>query len=77
MICVYIIFVALQSRQSNSLDWRMGRRINSDWRDTSRSAEHLLSRNSHINVGGLRTPTTKYVEMMFEYKREKRNMKVN
>ncbi|XP_044581752.1 uncharacterized protein LOC123263221 isoform X2 [Cotesia glomerata] len=46
-----------QGRQSSSLDWRMGRRVNSDWQDTSRSAEHLLSRSPRF--GGHRTPTTK------------------
>ncbi|XP_057328687.1 uncharacterized protein LOC130669686 isoform X1 [Microplitis mediator] len=44
-------------RQSSSLDWRMGRRVNSDWQDTSRSAEHLLSRSPRF--GGHRTPTAK------------------
>ncbi|XP_034950368.1 uncharacterized protein [Chelonus insularis] len=48
---------ALQSRQSNSLDWRMGRKVNTDWQNTSRSAEHLLSRSPRIS--GLRIPTTK------------------
>lgn len=51
------MILALQARQSNSLDWRMGCKINTDWQDTSRSAEHLLSRSP-------RTPTTKYVNQV-------------
>ncbi|XP_011301070.1 uncharacterized protein vlc [Fopius arisanus] len=49
----------LDPRQSNSLDWRIGRRINSDWQDISCSAEHLNSRNTNISVFGLRTPSAK------------------
>ncbi|XP_043288737.1 disks large-associated protein 1 isoform X2 [Venturia canescens] len=45
---------AFQSRQSSSLDWRVSRRVNPDWRNSSRSAEQL-SQSAHFASGALHT----------------------
>ena len=50
----------LQARQSSSLDWRVGHRVNQEWRGASRSAEQL-SRSPNLTSGGLHTPSAKYV----------------
>ena len=56
-----MIISGFQSRQSSSLDWRVGRSINKlHWRDTTRSAEQL-SRSGAISSDHLQTPSsTKY-----------------
>lgn len=62
-----IIISGLQSRQSNSLDWRVGRSINKlHWRDTTRSAEQL-SRSGAISSDHLQTPSTKYVVLSISF----------